>query len=741
MAIRQLKSKRTRIYLGLLCAVFVFVIEIARLPLLRFVMRQLDSRIYDQIVQFSRVTPPTEPKVIIIDIDDKSVQEEGQWPWARDKIALLVNKLKQAGVVTIGIDLVMSNAEENSALGLKKILLPMMATFTSKQQQLPQLLTEIAPKVDNDLLFAHSLVDHNVVFGFLFHNDPKVRKGELPPPLTYPDGSIIYRNHLPIHQFTGYNGVLKLFLEAGEQAGSISILPDEDGYVRHNLLLPSYTNLLYPSLPLAVAMNYFHVEHLTLKTFRGHLQGVQMGPIYIPTTEYGQIVVPFWGPPRTLPYYSATDLMHDRIDPQNLRGGIAVIGSTMILLGDLHLSSIGALFPGVEMMGNMIKGIISQKLITQYYWHNLYGLFYFVLIIVFFTLLFASLNAVGVLLAGIISVLTILAFMVYLYTVKNAYIPFSFVVLLIIFQTISNIAYLFSVEKKQKRKLNQLFGQYVPEEYVKELVDFPEQSSMEGQVRHMTVFFSDIRNFTAISEPLEATEVKRLLNTFFTPITEIIFSFRGTIDKYVGDMIVAFWGAPIQDEEHVSHAIMAALAVVKKLPEINEKMMEQNLPPVTIGIGLATGLMNVGDMGSEFRRAYTVLGDTVNLGSRLQDLTKFYHVNILVSDATREGQNQIVWRPIDRITVLGRKNSLMIYQPLGLNTEISKEMMMELDQYQQALDSFYARDWTAAEERFTALQRKSPDTYLYQLYLERIAAFKENPPDKNWDGTYTHLHK
>lgn len=735
------KSKRTQVYLGLFCTAFIFLADVTHLPLVSFLINQIDNRIYDQIVQLNLRPHQQNPQVVVIDIDNKSIQKEGRWPWPRNKMAQLNTKLKQYGVVTIATDIVMSEPEVNYATGLKTELQTLIPELPPNQQQLPLLLSEIAPKVDNDQIFARSLVDHNVVLGYLFHNDQIIKKGVLPTPLIDTNGQIIYRGDFPFYQFSGYNGCLELFLKAATQAGAVTNLEDLDGSVRHGLMLPSYNNKLYAALALKTAMNYMMVDRVALKMYDGALSGIQMGSVFIPTNALGQILIPFWGPPGTLNYYSATDIMQGTINPAELQGTIAVIGSTMILLGDLHQSPFAQSFPGVEMMGNMIQGIIGQQLVAQYNWQTMHGRIYLLLVGLFFIVLLSFFGAAGMILLALISIIAVLIASVFLFTAKNLYVPLAFVLVLIALQTLVNYAYLFIMEKKQKRKINQLFGQYVPEQYVKELVESPEQYSMDGQERNMTVQFSDIRNFTSISESLDAIEVKRLLNAFFTPITEIIFSFRGTVDKYVGDMIVAFWGAPMTDEEHAYHAIMASISVIRKLPEINEKMIALNLPAVSIGIGLATGLMNVGDMGSEFRRAYTVLGDTVNLASRLQDLTKFYRISILVSDGTRAGQEQFVWRPVDKITVKGRKAGLIIYQPLGLVTEISEEVRTELDEYQKALADYYARNWSSAEKKFDILKSKSPDTYLYQIYLERIKDFMKMAPPENWDGIYRHQYK
>ncbi len=738
---KSFRSKGTQILLGLFLTFFIFLADVIHIPFLSSFITQLDYRTYDQVVQLNWRPHQTIPQVVVIDIDNKSVQQEGRWPWPRNKIAELINKLKQNGVVTIGTDIVMAEAEVNYAIGLKDELKKMMPQLPSEQKQFTNFLEQIAPRVDNDRILAQSLLDHNVVLGFLFHNDKEIRKGALPLPLMNPEDKYLYRDSLPLYQFSGYNGCLPLFLNASTQAGAVTNVPDLDGTIRHGLMLASYENKLYPTLALATAMNYLMVKQVALKTDNHKLLGIQMGNVFIPTNDKGQILIPFWGQIGSLNYYSATDILRDKIDPKQLQGSIAVIGSTIILLADLHQSPVAQSFPGVEMVGNMIQGIVGQQLVSEFDWRTTQGKIYLILIGLLFTLLFSFLSVSRILILAVIGILVLRALSIYLFVYQSLYLPIALILTLVVLLTLTNYGYLFIIERRQKRKLNQLFGQYVPEDYVKELVDSSHQYSMEGQERNMTVLFSDIRNFTNLSETLDASNVKRLLNAFFTPITEIIFSFRGTIDKYVGDMIVAFWGAPMLDEDHASHAINCALTMAKQLPQINEKIREKDLPAVSIGIGIGTGLMNVGDMGSEFRRAYTVIGDTVNLASRLQDLTKFYKVMILVSDKTRAGQDQFVWRTIDKITVKGRKSGLTIYQPIGKVTDVSAEIVTELDIYHDALKDYYEQNWSSAEKKFDMLLSKSPGIYLYGMYLKRIKEFMEIPPPENWDGIFVHQHK
>lgn len=734
------RIKWTEIALGFLCTFFILTAQFFNIPGVTPLIKQLDGQIYDQVIKLNTNNNLQNPHVVIINIDEKSVQREGRWPWPRDKMARLIQQLKQNGVVTIGMDIVMSEAEINYALGLKNKLLQLNNSTSDNQNYLITSLDKIAGQVDNDQAFAQSLLDHNVVLSFLFHNEPEVQKGKLPSPLIITHGLNAVATKT-LYEFQGYNGSLDLFTNTAKQAGFVTNLPDKDGTVRHSFIIAKHNNKLYPSLSLATAINYLLIDNVNLVTRNKHLYGVQIDGIFIPTNSYGQILIPFWGKPGTLDYYSATDILNNKIHAQELEGSIAIIGSTMTLLSDLHQSPVSQLFPGVEMVGNMIQGMISQQLTSEYNWYTTQALICFILFGLILAILYAFFGIFGKMMLTLITLIGISGGVITLFLFRNLYVPSAFLFSLVLLQTLVSYIYSFIIERRQKIKINQLFGQYVPKDYVQELIEYPEHYKMDGQTRNMTVQFADIRNFTTISETLNAVKVKKLLNTFFTPITEIIFNHRGTIDKYVGDMIVAFWGAPLKDKEHAYHAIMSALTVFKQLPEINEKLCEKDLPPVNIGIGLASGLMNVGDMGSEFRRAYTVLGDTVNLASRLQDLTKFYQVNILVNDLTRDGQDAFIWRPVDKVIVKGRKSALTIYQPLGIVTDVSSEQIEELEEYKLALDDYYAQNWTAAEKKFTRLKKLHSETYLYLLYLQRIKSFKTTPPPKHWDGVYMHHYK
>jgi adenylate cyclase len=297
-------------------------------------------------------------------------------------------------------------------------------------------------------------------------------------------------------------------------------------------------------------------------------------------------------------------------------------------------------------------------------------------------------------------------------------------------------------EARGRRRLKAVFGQYVPPEIVDEMSRNPDEVfSVEGESRELSVLFCDIRGFTTISESLAADELKQLLNHYFTPMTRIIFEKRGTIDKYVGDMIMAFWGAPVHDSGHRQHAVEAALAMLDKLEELRLEFSERNWPALDIGIGINTGMMNVGDMGSEYRRAYTVIGDAVNLGSRLEGLTKYYGVRLIVSETTAAGLDGIVLRCLDRVKVKGKQEPVTIYEPVGDAGRVSPALMQEVGESNQAMQYYFAGNWEMARSAFQALRDAVPKRKLYGLYLARIAALQSQGVAEGWDGVFEHTSK
>lgn len=297
------------------------------------------------------------------------------------------------------------------------------------------------------------------------------------------------------------------------------------------------------------------------------------------------------------------------------------------------------------------------------------------------------------------------------------------------------------LERNQKKHIAKTFGQYIPGELVEEMNRTGQEVSVGGESRDMTVLFSDVRGFTTISEGLSPQELTTLMNAFLSPMTRVIQANRGTIDKYMGDAIMAFWGAPLRDENHATHAVRAALDMAKTMEELSDSFIARGWKPLKIGIGLNTGVMSVGNMGSDFRLAYTVMGDAVNLGSRLESLTKQYGIFIQISEFTLAAVPGLIAREIDLVKVKGKDQPVRTFEPLGFDGDIDPATLDLLARYHAALALYRTTRFSEAKAIFQALAEAEPGRMLYKIYLDRIDHYLAEPPPPDWDGSYTAKEK
>ena len=299
-----------------------------------------------------------------------------------------------------------------------------------------------------------------------------------------------------------------------------------------------------------------------------------------------------------------------------------------------------------------------------------------------------------------------------------------------------NMAYGYFVESRSKRQFTELFGQYVPPELVDKMAENPGKYNMEPRSAELTILFSDVRGFTSISEALKPDELREYINEYLTDMSNIIrVKYRGTLDKYIGDAIMAFCGAPVEDAQHARNGVLAAIEMQKECSVLNAKFAARGWPTLKIGVGLNSGSVRVGDMGSQVRRAYTAMGDPVNVASRLEARTKYYGVGILVGEATRSAVQEVVFKEIDRIKVKGKEEAVTIYEPLGLESELGRERQEEIKLWNQTLRSYRAQQWDQVEVGLLNLQRLNPQCELYsRVYPERVAEFRRKPAPEGWDG-------
>ncbi len=472
------------------------------------------------------------------------------------------------------------------------------------------------------------------------------------------------------------------------------------------------------------------------------LEGLELAGRPIPIDPQGAVLVPYRGPQGSFPYVSAATVIEGTLEnPEVLKGAIVLVGATAPGLEDIRATPFGSIYPGVEVHANVISGILDGS----FRWEPAYTAAAEMVAVTVFGLLGSlALPVLSPILASV-AFFTLLAaalgFNLYMWSVHLQVLPLAVTLFTLIGIYTLNMVFGYLFETRSRSQMDSLFGQYVPPDLVKEMSRDPEHYSLASEKLELSVLFSDIRGFTSISEGLDAAELSELMNHYLTPMTRVVHESKGTIDKYIGDAIMAFWGAPLKDQAHAARAVGAGLAMLQALEKLNADFKKRNWPELHIGIGINTGPMSVGNMGSQFRRAYTVLGDAVNLGSRLESLTKAYGVAFIVSETTAQHAPEFFYRELDRVRVKGKAEPVTMYEPLGLRSHMDVKVVEDTKLFHNALRLYRQKDWDEAEKVLRELLSVHPHTYLYELYLERIAEFRKDPPPADWDGVFTHESK
>jgi adenylate cyclase len=720
-----------------LVVLLIFLLHVIGVVPLGFVDR-MENLAYD--LRLNVMMPKTvDPRIVIVDIDERSLLEQGRWPWSRNKLAAMVNKLfDQYHIRVLGFDVVFAEKDDAGLLALQQI------GSAVKKPEIAQALERVKPSLDYDRAFAESLKNRPVILGYYFraNGGKDANVGMLPPPAiaagTFDIAAVDF-DHAD-----AYGANLPILQQQAAGAGHFNPEPDSDGISRRIALLTEYQGSLYESLALAVARTALAGPKVEAGFVAGTpgedyagLEWLKLGSRRIPIDENAAALIPFRGRQGSFPYVSASDVLTGKADPKTLDNAIVLVGTTAPGLMDLRAAPVQNVYPGVEMHANMVAGILDQNIKSKPAY--MLGAEFLMLIVIGVILAF-GLAVLGPLMSSLLAagVLTaVVGFNLYLWQDANLVMPIAATLLLIGLLYLLNMSYGFFVESRGKRQLAGLFGQYVPPELVDEMAKDPDAFSLEGESRELTVLFSDVRGFTTISEGLDPKQLAHLMNEYLTPMTHVIHHHRGTIDKYMGDAIMAFWGAPVTDADHARHALLAAIEMMRALEQLQRDFEAKGWPPINIGIGLNTGVMTVGNMGSEFRMAYTVMGDAVNLGSRLEGLTKQYGVNIIVSAFTAEKLPDFVFRELDCVRVKGKDEPVAIFEPVGLKGTLDAETEKELAIYGEALKLYRAQHWDLAEMQFINLRSQHPGRYLYEVYIERIAYFRDHPPGEDWDGAFT----
>ena len=693
-------------------------------------VQRLDGLIYDLKIKLLVPQPENITNIQIVDIDESSLAQIGRMPWPREKFAKLTEQLIQQGAAVIAFDILFSEAQKSPVNDISRILDPL-----SDDEK--KLITEY---FDDDGFFAQSMRNSDVVLANLFHYHKTIHLGE------FVNNSIEQKEHFSeanFISFSGHTNPITLFSAAATGQGFMNAVTDFDGVVRRTPLVVQYEQKLYPSLALETFRIYSLVDEIKIKWSLQlddtHLEGIKIGNITIPTDDSAQILIPYRGKSKNYPYTSAADLLNRKITDNRFEQAVVFVGTSAVGLADLHTTPVSVNYPGIEIHATVFDALMNPNAIPYRpdWWQGAI-LIHLVFFGVLCLLVFPNKNALFSVTFTLLLVSSIISINLYLWRYFNIDLP----VIVLLFQVFLFAAYYigygFFTESNRRKIIKRMFAQYVPDAHINKLLSKTAEINLEGEKKELSVMFCDVRNFTAISEKMSANELKYWLNSIFSPLTNEILKHDGTIDKYVGDMIMAFWGAPIDDNRHSHKSIKAAFGMLSAVNKLNDVFKQQGKPAVKIGIGINTGEMNVGDMGSDFRRSYTVIGDAVNLASRLEALTKFYTVDILVSEFTKQQAPNFNYLLVDKVKVAGKDEPVLIYTALRNSLNIKKE---ELNYFHLAQKKYFNKQFELAKKMLKAINN---DFYYYPLvalYLSRIEVFKLSPPCENWDGSYQHKQK
>jgi adenylate cyclase len=576
----------------------------------------------------------------------------------------------------------------------------------------------------------------NVVLGFyLTQIEPR---GGAAPLLPSPvEVAVVPPGGFPeVPVYRGIETNIPVLGQASTLGGHFVIQPDSDGTVRHYPMVLAYGGQLYPSLALRAVQVFLGKPPISVRPYEGNLPLARLGDLEIPTSEKGELWINFRGRfGRTFPYYPIADVLSGAVPADSFRNRLVFVGATETGIGDIRTSPFDTTVPGVEVHATVADNLLRGRFIRDGAPETILGI---LAVLVLGPICGAAAGltrrpALGAIVTGA-------ALLLYVVAAQGAFTSLSRHVYLFVPIVAGLLGYtagavwrnVFSEAKA--RQIRRTFQQYVSHSIVEEMLQDPDRVRLGGEKRDLTVLFSDIRGFTSLSEKLSPEQVVSLLNEYLTPMTRIILNNGGTLDKYMGDAIMAFFGAPVAQDDHPRRAVLAAIRMREELVSLNREWARRGLPAVHSGIGINTGAMAVGNMGSTMIFDYTVIGDHVNLGSRLEGLTKTYGVEIVVSEHTEARvRDSFRLREIDRVRVKGKDEPVRIFELMGA-AEDPAAVPGFLDAFAAGIAAYREGRLDRARERFGAARAARPDDPPTLLYLARLEHLRESPPTGDWDG-------
>ena len=695
------------------------------------------------------------PEVVIAVIDEQSLDKIGRWPWPRSVIANMIRKLDADGAKALAFDIGFFEPDHNTNLDLIQRLDGEIHRLDLQNNDLTLLLDKEREQADNDAILAKTIAQAKapVVLGYFFHmSDEKEVKHLTPEDIQSKLDSLINSHYsfarlsspdvrLDQADFTqAYvpESDIPMLAEAADASGYFNMFPDPDGTIRWVPMAIQCEDKFYMPLSLQGLRFYLGGVTSSLTVTEAGVEKVSIGKLDLPTNEKGQLMVNYRGPANTFPHYSISKILSDDLPKGTFKDKIVLVGATAVGIFDLRVTPFDHLFPGIEVHANVIDNIIHQDFLVSPDWLAIVD---YAAILIFGLLLgfvLQRLTAVW----GLIVALILMAFWIvtnYVMFTKGIWINLVYPIFTVVVVYTGITVFRYMTEEREKKKIKGAFSYYVNPSVVSEMLKNPDMLKLGGEKRIMTVLFSDIRGFTTISEGLDPEVLVHILNQYLTVMTDIVFKYNGLLDKYIGDAIMAVWGAPLSQPDHARLACVTAIEMMDELAKLRDRWVKEgeNVPYLDIGIGINTGPMVVGNMGSESRFDYTVMGDAVNLGSRLEGANKQYGTNIILGEITYEQIKDLFFcRELDSVAVKGKAKPAKIYELLGRDGQVPEQTLQMARAFSQGLSAYKKRQWDQAHRIFSAIVAEFPDDAPSRLYIERVAELEQNPPPDDWNGVY-----
>ena len=683
-----------------------------------------------------------ESPVVIVDIDEASLTEYGQWPWPRTLVADLVSKISASGSAAIGMDVIFAEHDRTSPAHVAERYVKLS----------PSARAELNGAPDHDELMADVIARSRVVLGESTLIDAEVTPdlSEVPP-TSY--ASLGGDPNPFLLSFPSLLPNIPVLEKAAAGRGMLTIKPDIDGIIRRIPLVMLVSERVMPALALDLLRVASGKNGILIKLDQSGITSIVLSGIDIPTDRHARLWI-YFSPHDSERYISAKDIMSGRIDQNYLAGKLALVGTSASGLFDNHATPLEAAMPGVEIHAQAIENILTGSFLHQPYFIAGSEILATIVVSLAIIILMPVLGPLMVLGLGAFVSSSAVAASWYMFDVERILVDvsFPFVTTFSVFLLLAFFNYY--RDALQKQQVRDAFSQYLSPALVEELADNPERLTLGGQSKELSVLFSDVRGFTTISESfsVDPQGLTRLMNRFLTPLSNAIIDEKGTIDKYMGDAVMAFWNAPLDDLEHAEHACAAGLEMLEQTRLLNIEMREQAernneiYRPLIVGVGINTGECVVGNMGSEIRFDYSALGDAVNLASRLEGQTKDYGVRAIIGSNTADQvSGRFAILDIDIIRVKGKEEPVKIFALLGDHDLAISDAFIQLIKSHHVMLEHYRTGNFSCALRNLQICRKVDELQLladyYDMLQVRIEGFVENPPMGEWNGVFIALRK